>query len=406
MVSQYRAKLHPLHPHAGEGSLLPFLGHQQQGLLTTLAERGVTTTVSPLHYMSHNRELALFSTADPPLGLALDPMTYRRQLPAAERGHAYKAQAHGDGPAFDPDRDRLTQMERTALAIDPIELQRTHGATMLITTHHLCGPVGSRGRTLDLELARLSIDHFAAERMDQPPEHAAVRTAREIYAGLAVNEDVLRSPAMLLRLVDAYAQLDAAGFWVRLAGFTHSASGAILRGGGQFLGALSEFGRPVVCSGAGSLHLPLLVADISSSIGLGEAESFSVPRSSSRRHAGPRGRLIYHPTYARSFRAGRDPARRAFHTSQCRCREHPPSQAPHGIAIDKHNLSVRTTEAHEARAGSVAERREWLRAVTAMASHFAVDANVRHLSTATVDTMLAGIDDGRQQRTDEQSETG
>lgn len=406
LVSQHSNSVHQLHPRAGAGDFIPFLGHQQQHLLAGLAERSVTTTASPLHYMAHNRELALFSSAESPLGLALDPMTHRRQLPPSVRGKAYRAQAHGDGPAFDPDRDRLTLTQRRSLATGPIELQRRHGASLLITSHHLCGPCGTRGRTLDLNLAQDGIDHFASERMDRPPEHAAVRTTREIYVGLAVNEDVLRSPAQLLRLVDAYSQLDADGYWVKLAGFTHSGARAVLRRGGQLLGALSEAGRPVVCSGAGSLHSALLVADISSSIGLGEAETFSVPNLSSRRHEGPRGRLIYHPTYVRSFRADREPVTRAFAASRCRCHEHPSKQAPHGGTVDKHNVIVRVTEAEEARSGSVGERREWLRALTAMASHFAIDARVDHLSRAKIDAFLTGIDEGRQQRPDERSQTG
>ena len=406
VVSQQRGTDHPLHPRPGVGSFVPFLGHQQQHLLASLAARGVTTTASPLHYMAHNRELALFSTAESPLGLALDPMTHRRQLPPSLRGKAYRAQPHGDGPAFDPDRDRLTRTERESLATGPLELQRRHGATLLITAHHLCGAAGTTGRTLDLDLAEAGIEHFAAERLDQPAEHAAVQTTREIYVGLAVDEDVLRSPAQLLRLVDVYSELDANGYWVKLAGFTHSGAHAVARGGGQLLGALSESGRPVVCSGAGSLHVALLVADISSSIGLGEAESFSVPCASTRRHEGPRGRLIYHPTYARSFRADHEPAKRAFAASRCRCREHPPTHTPFGSAVDKHNVNVRATEAEEARAGNVGERREWLRALTAMASHFAVDARVDHLASSTIDAVLAGMDDGRQHRENEQSRMG
>jgi hypothetical protein len=45
----------------------------------------------------------------------------------------------------------------------------------------------------------------------------------------------------------------------------------------------------------------------------------------------------------------------------------------------------------------VAERREWLRTLTAMASHFAIDAGVDHLPSATINALLAGVDDGRQE---------
>jgi hypothetical protein len=377
------------------------LGHQQQHLLGALATRGVSTTASPLHYMGHNPELALFSSASPALGLALDPMTHRRQLAAPERGKAYCAQPHGGGPAFDPDRDRLTRSERDALAIGPLELQRAHGGTLLITSHHVCGGVGTRGRGLDLELAQTGIEHFSAERIDRPPQHAAVQADRQLYVCLAVDQDVLRSTAQLLQLVDAYAQLDADGYWVKLTGFTHSGSGAAVRGGGQLLGALSEMGKPVICSGAGSLHVALLVADISSSVGLGEAETFRTPRLGERRHEGPRPRLVYHPAYGRSYRADQEPAKRAFAAARCRCGHHPPALCPVGRIIDQHNVEVRTTEAQEALAGEVTERREWLRALTALASHFAADAEVDHLRPSMIEAFLAGLDDGRQQQGDQ-----
>ncbi len=123
VVSQLPGKSHPLHPRAGEGAFVPFVGHQQQHLVPVLAERGVTTTVSALHSMSHNRELALFSGADRPLGLALDPMTHRRQLPASDRGKAYRAQQHGDGPAFDPDRESLSSRFRKYATL-PVSFSR------------------------------------------------------------------------------------------------------------------------------------------------------------------------------------------------------------------------------------------------------------------------------------------
>jgi hypothetical protein len=95
-----------------------------------------------------------------------------------------------------------------------------------------------------------------------------------------------------------------------------------------------------------------------------------------------------------------------MHPGPFRCREHPHRKPPIGVGVDKHNATVRAVEAQEARAGTVSERREWLRALTAMASHLAVDADVDHLSSATVDALLAGIDDGREWRAAEQTQAG
>jgi hypothetical protein len=75
----------PRHPTVDEPAFVPRLGHEQQRLLPALRQRGIRLTVSPLYYMTHNPELALFAAKKPPLGLALDLCAHHRQLPFDSR---------------------------------------------------------------------------------------------------------------------------------------------------------------------------------------------------------------------------------------------------------------------------------------------------------------------------------
>ena len=296
-----------LHPTAGRGMLVPWLGNGQQRLLKLLANEAVTCTASPLHFMAHNAELALFAAAPTRMGLVLDPLTLWRQLPRSHRGAAYRREPGGDAAIFDPDTDTLAASELAELAEDPLDAQRARGGTLLLTSYHLSGGPTSRSRRLDLDLARLGAEHFLAERMDQPALNAAVSVPRELYATLAVERDIVTRPSAVTGLVDAYAALDVDGYYVRIEGFHDRGDAGTLRGGGALLGALTETGRPVLCVGAGTLHVALLVADISSCIGLGEAERFSMPDVSRPRPSGPRLRAVYHSSFHRSFQGHGQP---------------------------------------------------------------------------------------------------
>jgi hypothetical protein len=149
----------------------------------------------------------------------------------------------------------------------------------------------------------------------------------------------------------------------------------------------------VVSDGAGHLHLGLLANDISTSIGLAESERFVVARERDRSDWNRgRTRTIYHPKYLRSYRAGGDGAARAFKESGCRCLRHPSKQPPSGSAIGEHAAIVRAREAHEALDGEISERREWLLANAALASHRAHDAGVDYTPPAVYEALLDGID--------------
>ncbi len=211
--------------------------------------------------------------------------------------------------------------------------------------------------------------------MDEPPELAAVPVRREIYVVIAVSGDELESPRERHRLAEAYLELDADGFWVKIEGLSERSRRSVIRASGSFLGLLHQDERPVVSDGCGHLHVALLANDISTSVGLAESERFGLPKKRED-WTGGRTRTIYHEKYLRSYVAGRESADRAFAGSSCRCGRHPANQAPAARAVEEHAAIVRAREAADALDGEVEERREWVLANAAMASHLARDAGV------------------------------
>jgi len=386
-----------LHPQPGAPCWIPRLGQGQQRLAPLLAARGTRMTASPLYYAFHNPQLTLFTHAEPPLGLALDPCTHLRQLPPVRRASAFRALPFGSSSApFDPGHDTITQQEFVCLVADTLDCQRVAGATLLLTPFHVTGALGTRGREFDLRLARSAWEHFLSQRMDEPSDLARLPLARELYATVAVARELLASPRLLLALAEEYLTLPVAGFWVKLEGFSERASRKEISAGAGFLAALASGGRPVVSCGPGQLHLGLLVNDISTSLGMAEGERFGFPASRPQGDwSGGRSRTVYHSKYLRSFRAGAESGARAFKGSPCRCRRHPADRPPERGAIDEHAAIVRATEAHEALDGEITERREWLLATAALASHLAHDCGVDYTPGAVYEALFEGIDAAR-----------
>lgn len=384
---------------------VPRVGYEQQRLLPVLRDAGVRMTVSPLYYMAANPELALFSGGSDPLGLALDPCMHHRQLPLQARATSFRALPYGSEPqAFDPDHDVVRDPDFVRLATLPLELQRNRGATLMLTCAHLVGVMGTRGRELDLRLARATIAHFRAQRMDEPPAYGVNPARREIYAALAVRVNALHSPVVRQTLADAYLDLAADGLWVKLEGFDERASRADIRAGGAFLASLRDGDRPVLCDQPGQLHLGLLADGISASVGLAEGEHFRFPtdwkkQTTETGERRGRRRSAYHPKYLRSFRLGGDGARRAFTEASCPCGLHPPREAPDGARVEPHAAVLRCQQAREALHGDLLDRREWLLASAALATHLAHDAGVDSTLPVVFEELFAGLDrDDEQQR--------
>jgi hypothetical protein len=384
-----------LHPELDRALFIPRLGFRQERLAPLLAAEGITMTVSPLYFVEHNPELALFARHDPPLGLALDPATHLRQVPFERRAASFKTLPFGRArTTFDPDRSPLSEQQYADLVREPLDTARGRGGTLLLSAYHLSGAVGSRGRTLDLRIAADAIDHFDAEGMAEPPERAAVHVRREIYVPIALTTATLESPRERSRLVEAYVELDADGFWVKVEGLSEKSRRALVRSYGSFLALLRrEAERPVVADGSGHLHVGLLANDISTSVGVGESERFAMPveRANNDWSAG-RSHTVYHERFLRSFLCDHTSATNAFRGSPCLCGRHPLSEPPRGSAIDEHGAIVRAREAAAALEGEIDERREWLLATAALAAELAGDAGVMWTKEAVFDALFGGLD--------------
>ncbi len=214
---------------------------------------------------------------------------------------------------------------------------------------------------------------------------------------------MLRNPsiAIAIALADAYLALGADGYWVKLEKFDERAARASRV---AFLSHLRDGGRPIVSCQAGQLHLGLLADGLSASIGLAEGERFRFPtdwKQQTNEHGEPRGRRrsADHPKYLRSFRLGSDDAGKAFAEAGCRCGAHPPRQPPSGAEVELHAAVVRCQQTGEALDGELADRREWLLASAAMATHTAHDAGVDSTLPVIFEELFRGLDhDDERQR--------
>jgi hypothetical protein len=214
--------------------------------------------------------------------------------------------------------------------------------------------------------------------MEEPPELALNRMRREIYATIAIDVGALCSAAVRAALCEAYLALPADGYWVKLAGFDERAARADIRAGGAFLADLRDGGRPVLCDQPGQLHLALLADGLSTAIGIAEGERFRFPTNWPGADADQprpgRRRSAYHAKLLRAYLVGGEAAARAFAEAACPCGHHSQHQPPDGQTVEAHAAAVRCAQAREALNGELEDRREWLLATAAMATHIAHDA--------------------------------
>jgi hypothetical protein len=398
------------HPTISRARFIARLGQGQHTLVPLLRQHDVSMIVAPLYYMQHNNELALVPSAEQ-MGTALDPCTQNRQRPWAERSEAFRLLPFGNDPdPYDPDRAGLSDAQLLELGTGPLDMQRGAGATLMLSTFHLAGGWGTRGRDIELALAGIAVRHFRQQRIDQPPSFAAVPVRREIYATVAVRVEDLLSPRTRQALADAYLALAPDGIWVKIADFDQRASLENIRAGSAFLGALREGGLPVISCRAGQLHLALLADGISASIGLAESELFALPavwkprRKDGKRRG--RTRMAYNETLHCSFRVGSREATAAFAETRCSCGQHAPGLPPDGREVASHAAVLRARQASEALNGERDERREWLTGSAVFASWKAADAGLpaRHTSVRRYQAVFEGLDAGREAAPGEQTE--
>jgi hypothetical protein len=399
---QYELPSGGAHPEIGVPSFIARLGHQQQRLLPLLLKHGVRMTASPLYYLASNPQLALIGSPEHRMGLALDPCVHLRQLPYNDRAKSFRAQAWGGAEsAFDPESDEINAKELADLAIEPLEAQRRRGGTLMLTSAHMVGGVGTRGLELNLKLAEIAAAHFQGQGLSEPPEAALNEIRRELYATIAVRIEVLRSAEARAALCEAYGGLKVQGYWVKIEGFSEAARLQDISAAGAFVAELRELGRPIVSDQPGLLHLGLLADDFAVALGIAEGERFSFPKNwateTMGRENNGRTRNVYHPKYLRSFRPGCLGIMRAFAHSPCECSLHERALPPDQKTTPAHTAVVRCQQASEAAAGDRADRREWLDGVSAMAAYAGRDAGVDSTQGVIFEALFDGLDRREQQ---------
>jgi hypothetical protein len=390
------------HPEVDQPTFIARLGHQQQRLLPLLLKHGVRITASPLYYLASNPQLALIGGAEHKMGLVLDPCVHLRQVPYKDRAKSFRGLAWGESPdGFDPESDEISADELAALAIEPLEAQRRRGATLLLTSAHMVGGVGTRGLELNLKLAEIGIAHFRREGLKEPPENALNEMPRELYATIAVRVEALRTAESRSALCEAYRDQMVAGYWVKIEGFSEAGRLGDMTAAGAFLAGLREHGKPIVCDQPGLLHLGLLADDFAVALGIAEGERFTFPKNWAKETAGRerKGRVpsAYHPKFLHSFRPGFVGITRAFAHTPCDCGLHERGRAPDAKTIPGHTAVVRCQQASEALAGDREDRREWLGAVCAMAAHAGRDAGVDFTLGVVFEALFDGLDRREQQ---------
>lgn len=173
------------------------------------------------------------------------------------------------------------------------------------------------------------------------------RASRELYATVVVDgADV---EAVTGPLIDAYAPLAVAGYWliVSTPGRTQRQLGAVAR---LALGLQQHARRPVVMAGLDDAHLALLASGMAAVC------------------AGPHDDGVFHPAILSSLPGGARYApvrRRLFQQRPCPCGAHPPAEPPTGEpATGIHNRYHLQAEALEAAAmaPAIAETRLLARA--------------------------------------------
>ena len=308
-VMQFKLPSGSTHPSVGEPSFIARLGHQQQRLVPLLTEHGVRITASPLYFVESNPQLALVGCVQHKMGLVLDPCVHLRQIPYEDRAKSFQDLSWGSSPtAFDPESDEISAEDLAALAIEPLEAQRRRGATLMLTSAHMVGGVGTRGLELNLKLAEAGGAHFRRQGMAEPPENALNDIRRQVFATVAVRIEALRSAQARSALCAEYAKLKVDGYWVKIDGLSEAARLKDITAVGTFLAELREIGKAVVSDQPGLLHLALLADDFSVAIGIAEGERFSFPKNWAKETEGRSARVACARPTTRSSCARSGPA--------------------------------------------------------------------------------------------------
>jgi hypothetical protein len=235
----------PAVPNLAARSLVFWLGYRSSKLLDHVDRRAVGCTAMRLTHAESNVS-ALARVRKEHIGVVFDGEAWRNQL---ERGHPMRGDAFErlgyrmSGRRFDPDAQTVGGSEQDWLAEAFITAQeRLRPSSLLSPGHFSMDPTG-RSRDLDLQLLERCIEITRA----MP---ARVDGSRgELFANIVIAASTLTTPAVSW-LIDAYARLPVAGYWIWVSHFNESAKRfELVRQ--LALGLQAETGRATVTGGLG-----------------------------------------------------------------------------------------------------------------------------------------------------------
>lgn len=289
------------------------------------------------------------------LGVLVDPDTWRNQQPVTERPPGYRKAIFGNDAPIDPEQRPLSPIEENAYVRAVLEEEVAARATIFVPPYHVAGGPDCAIRSLDLRLAHKAINRFRSLRLDEPRPADPFPRVGQIFVCVCIHARDLLDARNRHMLAHLYAQLQAHGFLVKIAGLSELSPDASVRAVADFcfmLKTLSQ--RPVIIAGVKNLAYAFVAAGLDSAmLGIGEGEGFT-PRGRAR---GGGARPAYVRALLRNvFTDHASPgtllrAEILFERIPCDCGHHPSRRPPQGPRERKlHTLINRLRDFNEAAA--------------------------------------------------------
>ena len=354
-------------------------------------QRDVVGTIAlPLRQAASEAALIARAGADG-LGVVLAGEAHLNQLPPSARPRGFAALEYAQPHALDVERTRMSPTALADYAEAFLDAQLSAGATLATTPAHVFDVELGHGREQDLKLARVTIAAWHERQAWRPPPQHPDDEPRELHAGIAVRAsglvagraragaargaDDVRGVAdaggargvagaddvrgvrdagdIVSRLIELYAPLDVAGYWLTVFDVDAHAAGDHLAAVVDLaLGLQEATGRPVTVAGVGAAQAALLASGVAATCaGPGDGQLNFPPKPSDGDEVTGIAVEIFHPAILGAVPSGsKIPALASlFAHHPCRCGEHPPHEPPRRRrAILRHNAWCLASEARDA----------------------------------------------------------
>jgi len=344
-----RERFAPRHPRLDRRSLVLWTSYRS-GLDVTSLDRTITNAIAlPVRHAAAEAA-SVHAAREAGMGVVLPGQAWLNQRPPEERGAAFARLAYAQPHPLALEQRRLSGEALSAYADAFLDAQLSAGASLVTTPAHVFDAELGLGRDQDLELARAAAAIWRERQGWRPPPDRAHDPPRGLHAAIAVKGSLLAAAAD--ELVDRYAGLELAGYWLVVFNGNDSArqADAVAR---LALGLQGRTGRPVTVSGVAALHLALLASGVAATCaGLHGMRPQYPPASLEHDEGTGIGIAVFHPAILGSVPVGAKHDRlrlRLFQQHPCACGQHVASRPPVGKAeILRHNTVCQQDEVRQA----------------------------------------------------------